>query len=300
MSKYKVQPMSKAWKDELKSLNTLMDKPDGIYDNIRNYSAILHTGEVLIDVFGKKKRSYVRAKPIELISYYYFAHCYHLGYSVYHLVKMGYGSASVILLRSIIESTIDLSYLWLCKEVNNSEEERNAWMQHSCIRRDTMSRMWNDMQLHRKNKGFSAIDPIELIKNENADILRVQASDFKKKYCRDHWAKITSLDKRARAVDDTNVLNKQVGISLEEIYNMCYRWSSELVHAESASAGSYIDDTSNRFYVDFGPSFKNVDTVIPITSRVMLGLLYIINHINHLNIDIMAQCESSGFSIKQT
>jgi len=236
-----------------------------------------------------------KAEHIQLISYYFFAHCYHLGLAVYHLTKLGFGTASVILIRSLIEAVIDFSYLWLCKEINGKDtDERVAWIVFSNIRRNRLSQAWNELQDRRRNMGLPIVSPEVLIKDEVAKEYAKYSHDFESVFGRQKWAKrYETLESRAKAVDKINILSERVGVVLEEVYITCYRWASEVAHVESAGAGAYLNDNEDGLKIDFGASDHNVDIAIPMATRFLLAMVYMVDHINRLKVDVAGQYESS-------
>lgn len=295
---YKPVPLSGEWIEELNDVKKQRELDKNLLDRISDLAVILHAADIMVDLLDKKKRQIYKVQELQLISYYYFAHCYHLAYGLYHLSKKGFGSASLVLIRTIIESTVNLAYIWLCKEINGKDtDEIQAWGLYSSVNRDGMNTKWNELQVHRNKKGFPALEPEKLMDNESAKEYAEHAQMFKDKYDRKHWAKITALDARARAVDDTGKLLERSGIILEEVYVMCYKWISELVHGDSASTGAYMQNVPEKMFIDFGPSFQNVDIVIPMCSQIMLTHLDIVNHINHLNIDLLIQYKESGLTL---
>lgn len=291
MSKFRIKPLSEDWINEVKSLSL----PPDIFEKMRKLIGILHTCDTLIEQFKMRKRPLAKTEHIQLISYYFWAHCYHLGLAVYHLSKLGFGTASVILVRSIIEAVIDFSYLWLCKEINGKDtNERVAWIVYANIRRNTISQTWNELQKRRKDMGLPVVNPEILIKEEVAQEYAKYSRDFEGVFGRKKWAKkYETLDSRAKAVDKTQVFSERVGIVLEEAYIMCYRWASEVAHVESAGARAYLNGDSDFLNIDFGASGNNVDIAVPMAARFLLGMVYMVDHINRLDLDVVRQYESS-------
>lgn len=74
---------------------------------------------------------------------------------------------------------------------------------------------------------------------------------------------------------------------------MCYRWASEVAHVESAGARAYLSGNSDYLAVDFGASGHNVDIAVPMAARFLLGMVYMVDHINRLNVDVVIQYENS-------
>lgn len=286
MSKHKLISLPQYWLDEIERL-TLQPTTKQL---MMQLIGTLHICEVVLDRLRSRKRYISKADTLEKISYYFFAHSYHLGYSIYHLVKLGYISAALILTRSVLETLIDFSYLWLCKEINgNDTDEREAWMWYETVTRKSLENRWNQMQSYRTKNKLPVIEPLTIFNHDLSDEINRQKKEFDERFRRKHWALLEALDQRARAVDK---IQKLEIIDLEKTYILSYKWTSELVHGASASANTYLSyDIENGLNVDFGPTGKNIDIAINMCAHFLSVFLHIINHINHLGIDIRKQYE---------
>ncbi|MFZ7104662.1 MAG: DUF5677 domain-containing protein [Peptococcaceae bacterium] len=290
--------LSSQWIEELNNVRNENILSPSTYERVVDLAVLLNASDILITHYNKKKRKVDKVQNLQMISYYYFVHCYHLGYALYHLARKGFGSACIVLLRPMIESIINLSYLWLCKKINGKDtDELYAWTNYSSVNRNSIDKRWKQLQAHRAELGYPSLTPEKLLEETTSKEYEKDAVEFRLKYGRKHWSKISSLDGRARAVDDTGILFKRTGIVLEDLYVMCYKWLSELVHGDSSGAESYIHEVSEKLYIDFGPNHKNVDIILPMCTQVMIQLLDITNHINHLNVDLLRQYKESGLSV---
>jgi hypothetical protein len=205
-----------------------------------------------------------------------------------------------VLSRSIIESTIDMAYLWLCKQIHGDDLEREAWGLYEFVNRDKMHRMWEDLQKRRLNKSLPMLNPIELFDQQTANYFKLRKKEMVERFGRTEWAKLPNLQDRAMKVDETQRLFREIGVSLEELYCIGYRWTSEFAHGASSGSSGYIEGKPNGGYiVDFGSNFRNTDIVIPFTARTMLGMLFMTNHINNLKLDLTVQLVASGFDKHQ-
>ena len=267
---------------------------------MKHLVAVLHIGELLLEKLGSRKRYISKTETIQKISYYYFSHSYHLGFSIYHLTKIGYDSAAIILTRTLLEMLIDFSYLWLCKDINGIHtDEREAWMRYDAVRREGIETKWDQMQDYRINNGLPVVEPMKIFNQEVSDLINDQKIEFKNKFNRRHWALFESLDKRARAVDKTNKLST---IDFEKTYVLSYKWSSELVHGESASANVYMSfDVDSGLNIDFGPTGKKSSLAISMSAHFLSEVFYLVNHLNNLGINIQKQfeCYNLNFSTEE-
>jgi hypothetical protein len=86
-----LKELSKEWDNELKAI-----KEHREFRRLKSYAALLHTCDVMVDEFRRKKRSLHKQNNLSLINHFFFAHTYHLSYSIYHLVKLGFGNACLV------------------------------------------------------------------------------------------------------------------------------------------------------------------------------------------------------------
>ena len=296
LATYQSKGLADLWVTEIKELEKLNFDTE-IYLRLCDLIAVINTSEILVDKFTSRKRLVSKTKTLQFISHYYFAHSYHLILSIYHLCKLNFGSASLILVRSLVEACIDFSYLWLCKKISGTDDERTAWGAYGFIRRKSIDSKWEEMQNHRDSLNLPKVKPDHLFEQIQSQKLLQEVDNFKNRYHRNHWAKISALDKRARAVDDTLILSQAIGVDLEQVYTMVYKWTSELVHSESAGSDSYIHKHKEGFIIDFGPSGLNVNMAIPMAIQVFIATLHIFNHINRLEIDLIEEAKASGCKI---
>ncbi|WP_217560140.1 DUF5677 domain-containing protein [Paenibacillus sp. GbtcB18] len=281
--------LSQEW---LLELGLIKDNDNFVH--LSRHISVLHTCDVIIDTLQQKKLNPFRLGSLKVISAFYFAHTYHQALSIYHLSKLGLGASGLVLVRSIIESLINLSYLWQCKSINNTEEERKAWMDYMHVSRHKMENAWDNMQKHRRSKQLDLGSPEYLFSEKVSSNLSNEYKQFKLKYKRESWAIFSKIEQRARKVDDLNVMS---GIILEEVYHSCYRWTSEFVHGVSGSSNSYFKEVEQGLIIDFGANFRDVDIVLPMASRMLIHMASIINHLYYLNIDLSKQFEKSGIHL---
>ncbi|AFC32117.1 hypothetical protein PM3016_5417 [Paenibacillus mucilaginosus 3016] len=288
----KIVSLSSLWTEEINKV-----PPNFYKDRFQNLVAVLHTSDVLLEALNKKKLNPVKMKPLDFICMHYFAHAYNLATSIFYLCKNGMGSSCIILIRALLESLINCSYLWLCKKINGNENERNAWMEYEYIERSKMSNLWSNMQKNRQKINIPLVQPNDLFTQEKRNELSVARSQFKLKYGSENWAVHPNVDERARRVDSCRSFYDHTGIFLEEDYVTIYKWASELVHGSPASASSFIDESFNcGLQFEIGASKKNIDIILPICTRIMIGMLFLLNHIYHLDVDLTAQLRTAGLN----
>ncbi|ETT77495.1 hypothetical protein C173_03229 [Paenibacillus sp. FSL R7-277] len=288
----KLIQLDNVWEKELDELsNTHKDN----LANFRKLISVLHTSEVLIDTFNKKKINPYDLDQLQFIISYYFTHTYHQSLAIYHLSKLGLGSSGLILVRAVMESLVNMSYLWQVKKINGNDEERLAWIEYVNVSRHKMDQAWKNMQSHRRKNSRALAVPAEIFTNENSFSFEEKAKDFKNKYQRTDWSKLKNVEMRARAVDDLQI-SILPGMDLEEMYNTVYRWSSEYVHGLSSSSEMYMTGTEKELLVHFGVSNKNIDIVLPLLTRVMTFVVVIVNHIFNLDVNISEQIITAGFN----
>lgn len=294
--KYTPVRLSERWATELTTLKV----PPNAENIARNMVAVLHTADLVGQHLERRlhRRKFLKQPILERITVFYFAHCYHMGYSVYRLAKLGYSAGTMVLVRAIVEAVIDLSYLWLCKDINGKgSDEREAWADHMNVTRSSIDRMWLELQKHRRQKELPPLTPERLITAERSQSLSAEAEQYKRKYQRDFWALKRRLDQRARCVDDLQILSSRTGFVLEEDYIQCYKWLSEVVHGNSAAVHQYMRLTPTKLHVDLGPNWSNADMALAMAVRFLSAVLFVVNHVNHLEVDLPAQYEVSGMRL---
>lgn len=70
----------------------------------------MHTAEQLQVTMEAQKRNVAAMPLLEKISAFFFAHSFQLGRSIESLARLGYGTPCLVLVRALMEATIDLSY----------------------------------------------------------------------------------------------------------------------------------------------------------------------------------------------
>jgi hypothetical protein len=310
--------VKKLEKDEIyerwgKQLEATKDFPFASTDKYRNLIVLLQTCEILIsDIKARKVKKY---DQIQLISRFLMSHVYQLGSSTFELVKTGFGNPALILCRSMLESLIDMAYLYLCKEIHKSDagkgddKERDAWLEYYKTTRYSVYSHWEAYVKHRESKGLTP--PVEeFFDEELVQILKDGFQDFQREYPFSkggrNWAKIGSLVLRARAVDDTGWLQKGFpskdiigfeNLSLEEEYIVPYKHTSEHAHGESGSLHSLMDSEGNIRTIIVGPSDSNIVTAIGMAANYLLVFTYLFAHINNLDLHfILKELERHGFT----
>ncbi|MFC6648309.1 DUF5677 domain-containing protein [Paenibacillus rhizoplanae] len=293
MIKYPIG-LSDSWTEELNKLNALNSKN---LVPIKRLIYILFIYDLMIAEINDSHRKYKSDKLI-YISRYFLANEYHLGESIYHLVKRGFGVSSSILVRSILENLIDFSYLWLCKDINNSQDERDGWLEYKSITDESIYNKWSDFKKHLSKNGklfndYLIVDAVESLQNK--------AKDFKSKFYKHgnkyHWAKYPSLDQRARQVDMTGRLQKDVDhFYLEQEYIVNYKLNSQLVHGESSMFSSYKDESTNLLSIQSDQD--ELTKTINLTSNYLLVFAYELVQVNRLKLGIVEQLNYLGFHKK--
>jgi hypothetical protein len=266
-----------------------------------NAIAVLQTCEDVINAINEKGQT--KFDQMIAISRYYLAHIYQLNLGVYNLCKVGLGNAAIVLVRSQLEALIDFSYLYLCKIISGDDKERYGWLAYHFVNRDSIHRKWTLFNDHRINKNLAPLDNIFreatlTTVNESVDYFKKTFFKHGNKY---HWSRIPTIDKRARALDDTGFLKQEFpNFSYEEEYIVSYKYSSEFAHGESSALLAYLNDAVEHLEFIIGPNDVNVQVSLGMSSRYMLALLYLINKLNHTHIDIPDELTKNGFKIYWT
>lgn len=260
--------------------------------------ALLHTAEVMLEILGSKRTLWSRTDEIEQISYYFFARTYGLAYSAYVQLKDGFSIESQLQARGILESAIDLSYLWLCKEINGKpNDERAAWIKYQDVLRSKINRGWEAMRGHQEALGFEVSAPLASVQEQQG--LEARELQYRSTFGRDEWALERDLLRRAQAVDRTMKL-KDMGQFLEEDYQMVYRWTSQVMHGSSMGVNLYFSQTDNSVTIDFGPNPEDTGATAGMVGRFFLLVIRIVHHVVRLDFDLAKQITASGFSIHRT
>ncbi|MDQ1913289.1 DUF5677 domain-containing protein [Paenibacillus sp. GD4] len=289
-----------------KELEATKDLPFAHVDKYRNLILLLQTNEILLaDIRGRKTKKF---NQLQMISRFITAHSYQLGAGAYHLTKAGFGSPALVLGRSILESLIDLSYLWLCKEINGDDVERNAWVDYYKVTRHSVL---THSEVYKKRRQSADLPYEELFKEKTVEKLNKDFSDFKSDYphagSKVNWARISSLLKRAQALDDTGKLQKGFpeknitgfpNFSFEEEFIGIYKHTSEYVHGQSGSMESLWDTEGNSGSIIIGASDVNVEVAIGLVANYLLVFSYIFAHINRLDLTFITdELNRHGFIV---
>lgn len=286
MTTFKPVPFPATWKRELDMIPEL---PTSDVGAIRTLAAVLHSMEALQDLMTAKGMRTHELDFLQRSCLYFFAHTYHIGRAAYELVRQGYGVAGLMLVRTILETDIDLAYLWKCKEINGEDTELMAWAEFHEWERGNLARIWRQVQAaaKAKNKDLPA-----LVTPEQADAFEAEADHYKARYGRNHWSAngYRTVFDRARAVD-------QVGgppnFFFQEDYAAVYKYTSRFVHPNLWAANAYISESEGRIVVDFGPNRKEVGTAAAMAARFLIAMLHTVNEILGLKLDLDAQLAES-------
>jgi len=279
-----------------KELEATTDLPFAHAEKYRNLILILQTNEVLFaEIRGRKTK---RFNQLQMISRFIMAHAFQLGAGAFQLTKAGFGSPALVLGRSILESLIDLSYLWLCKEINGDDVERKAWIDYFKVTRHSVL---THMEVYNERRTAVGLACDKFFKDETEEKLKNDFNDYKSDYPHSgnklHWAKISSLVKRAQALDDTGKL--QAGIpeknitgfpkfSFEEEFVAIYKHTSEYVHGQSGSMESLWESEGNAGTIIIGASDINIVIANSLIANYILVFSYIFAHINNLDLTFIA------------
>jgi hypothetical protein len=292
MSVYKTIPLSQKWQEELKKLtNTEYGSNKEYMNKMTALVAVLHTLDILYEKFEQKKLIIRTKHTLLFICSYFFAHCFHLGRSIYILAYDGYDIGITVLNRSILESVINLAYLWQCKNIKNAVNAREAWLKYDCVTSKQIYLGWEDMRKFRKNNNLPV--PESFFDKERLEKIKTNYEAFKTKFGREKWTN-QNLQSRAQEVDKLHPF-KEFNIYLEELYILIYRYYSQSVHGEASSPRSYIEDTGTEFRVRFGCDYLGCIDKIYVTNILIIALIDMVNMIYHLNVDIIAQLKASGY-----
>lgn len=298
----KLIPLKDEWREKLDELD------HNKYADVRqskNLLLVLALYELLMGEVNNRKKS--KKDELQLLGNLFFAHINQLGNSVFQLITAGNGSSSLILSRAILESLIDFSYLWLCKDITGQPPlERRAWVDYSAVRQYSMQNKWNSLMEYRLKKGENVEN--EVLENWNIDRIKEMVKKYDENYPnfvrvsnnnkkKRSWAIDDSLDKRARKVDDTGKIKEMLDMdfSFEEQYILAYKKSSEFVHGTSSIISGYLGESRQ---LKFGPSGLNTDFPFLMTSTYLIIFAAIYSKINRLNVDIVGQLKFWGHEIK--
>lgn len=64
----------------------------------------------------------------------------------------------------------------------------------------------------------------------------------------------------------------------------------------SASVNYLLDSEPQDITINMGRDIKDIISVTVFAGRCLVGILYLYNHINHLDVDLINQILSSGFN----
>jgi hypothetical protein len=293
MKEYTLVPLSEFWQEQLNKLPYLEKDFEGTKDIV----ALLHTADLLIERSDGDKIRMNTKYILKIANYHYFLHSYHLACSMLELTKFGFFNSNAVLVRSIVESVIDLAYLWLCKSINGSIDERKAWFWFSEVKRFQVAHSWEQMQKRRQKMGLPVIGPLKILDDETFEKLKQKCCEIKQQFPRDKWAIIKNLFERARAVDDQQTFYKETGTVLEKLYISSYKWASGFVHAESVVSQNYISKDANGLKVKYSIEPEKHKYILAVAREALICLLFLFNHINRLNVDLIKQLKESGLRI---
>ncbi|WP_339283000.1 DUF5677 domain-containing protein [Paenibacillus sp. FSL R5-0486] len=293
----KLIPLKDGWREKLDELD------HNKYADVRqskNLLLVLALYELLMEEVNSKKK--FKKDELQLISNILLTHINQLGNSVFQLITTGNSSSSIILSRAILEGLIDLSYLWLCKDITGRPPlERRAWVDYSAVRKYGIHNKWKEFIAHRQKKGDSA--EFEVLGHWDGQQLKERVESYDENYPnfvnrnKRSWAMDDSLDKRARKVDDTGKMKEllNMNFSLEEQYIVAYKKSSEFVHGTSSIISGYLDDSS---HLQFGPNGLMTGFPFLMTNNYLIVFAAIHRRINRLKIDITGQLNYWGYANK--
>lgn len=125
------------WGKEIEETKAL---PFADADKYKNLIVMLQTCEIMLADMDERK--FKNTDQLRMISRFVIAHIHQLGCSVYQNMKAGLGNPALIICRSMLESLIDLAYLWLCKDINGDAVERNAWAEYYKVSRYSVHTYW--------------------------------------------------------------------------------------------------------------------------------------------------------------
>jgi NADH:ubiquinone oxidoreductase subunit K len=303
--------VKKLEKDEIyerweKELDVTKDLPFANADNYRNLIVMLQTCEIMLASMDKRK--FKNQDQMRMISRFVIAHVYQLGCSIFQLTKTGYGNPALIICRSMLESLIDLSYLWLCKDINGDDIERNAWAEYYKLTRYSVYTHW---EAHKKRQVAKGKPSDELFNESSIERLDRDFKEFEQRYPYTKsrgWAKVSPLVKRAQALDDTQKVqtgfpNKGIigfpDFSFEAEYVTIYKHTSEFAHGESGLIQTLFETEGNVGTIIIGVSdHENTTVAIGLSANYILMFMYIFVHLNGLNLNfIPEELERHGFVV---
>lgn len=296
MKEIKCVPVSDYWKGQLKELETPHTKT--AMGEITNCVALLHAAELLIEGVENQKIRITKKELLTLASYHYLLQGYHLAGSMLELSKSGYFNTNALLIRSHMEAVIDLAYLWLCKDINGSLEEREAWYLFSEVRRYQTCQQWEEMQKHRQSMGFPLVGVRHLLDEAVVAKLSEKQDEFR---CmtsgRNAWAFKETFGERARAVDDRQNFYHETGKVLENLYITSCKCSSGFVHAESLVVPDFTKSKANTLRVNSSLEPEKNQYILALLKDSLFCLVFLFNHINRLGLNLPNQLKESVLAV---
>lgn len=277
------------WQKEIDELDLTPEERRAV----RRLAAVFHSTNVVGLRMNHGKNRTKKRSPVELISSYYLAHSLQLAEAVYKLVALGFGPSSLILVRALIEADIDFTYLWLCKEINGPDaDDRQAWVEYWNVNLDRINRSWNDMLVRWEQLGITQKPPI-FDESVGSNLLEA-AQEFGKRYGRKEWARVPSLELRARSVDRVGHLRRALGSTLEDDYITSYRWTSTLVHGTIGATNVYVAESEHALVVSTHPREPYLSLAPQMAGRFLLDITYVAHHLMRIDLDLPAQLQASG------
>lgn len=187
----------------------------------------------------------------------------------------------------------DLSYLWLCKDINGDAVERNAWAEYNKVSCYSVHTYWEEYKKRQTTKG-KTVD--ELFSDETKERLTNDFNEYEHDYPytkssrNREWTRINAMIKRAQALDDTEKIQGGIpeketngfpDFSFEAEYIAIYKYTSEYAHGKSGAFQPLYETEGNvgSIIISVSDHANNV-AAISLAANYMLILMYIIAHLN--------------------
>ncbi len=291
---YKVFDFSEEWRNKLNSINHLKVSD---YKLLHGTASVLFTFELMTEKINtiiidlrKKINNEEQEKQwqedfMKHISKYFLSHHFHLGDSAFELAKIGYGVSISIIARALFESTVNLTYLWLCEDINNgSILERKAWREFYDAELSKAVNKHEDFRKHReKRSDIVHNNPFSAERSKEFEKLKEKFKhDYPDFYIRkkNYWCKHHNLYERARAIDDLEIIKKLLdneSFYLEDQYNFIYGVTSQYIHGSSKIISAYSSENEKELII--GSDYNTLSLPLKMLNNSLVISLLVIGEV---------------------
>lgn len=190
--------------------------------------------------------------PGKLLPPFLFCKLLRTARAVRRLCKAGYGVEAMLLVRSALETLINLLFL----TDRDSEQRAEVYIRHDwVITKKQFDRVWQWPEIHN--------NPLYVERRNRAE---ADYHRFKQDYPRkDFWAgKFLSADRRS-------LRGMATEINLEWYFDFVYPFGSNHMHSNAKSANEYVEVTEDRSVIyKFGPSERYSEVPLNLISDFLI------------------------------